>query len=54
MEQIIWVRSWGNNDGLNEVNSYLEQGWKVKMISAFANSSEIGSYAYIVIEKEEN
>ena len=40
MEKIFWVRSEDYDgkidDGLKEVNSFLEQGWKVKMIVADA------------------
>ncbi|QSX04655.1 hypothetical protein JYG23_08025 [Sedimentibacter sp. zth1] len=57
MEKIVWVKSWSGlkpNDGLDEVNAYLEQGWSVKMISAceMGDSSNSGQ-AYIVIEKKE-
>lgn len=61
MERVIWVRSNGKmigakeDDGLDIVNKYLEEGWKVKHISACA----VGDYAnagqaYIVIEKDVN
>lgn len=58
MEKVIWVRSNGKmigakeNDGLDIVNKYLEEGWKVKHISACAvgESANTGQ-AYIVIEK---
>ena len=57
MEKIIWVRSWAGikaNDGLDEVNSYLEQGWKVKLISACAMGDSGNSrQAYVVLEKQE-
>ena len=42
MEKIIWVRSFEKSlgskedDGLDMVNRYLEEGWKVKHISACA------------------
>lgn len=40
------------NDGLDEVNKYLEEGWKVKHISACSMSDSISvGQAYIVIEK---
>lgn len=55
MEKIIWVTSWSGmkaNDGLNEVNTYLEQEWKVKLISACAMGNSVNSgQAYIVLEK---
>ena len=56
MEKIFWIRSEENsdtiNDGLDEVNTYLEQGWKVKMISACAMGDAITSgQAYVVLEK---
>lgn len=42
------------DDGLTEVNKYLEDGWKVKHISASAmGDSIISGQAYIVIEKDE-
>ena len=41
------------DDGLDIVNKYLEEGWKVKHISACAmGDSKIIGQAYIVIEKE--
>ena len=57
MEKIFWIRSEEHDlkidDGLNEVNSYLEQGWKVKMISACSMGDAITSgQAYIVLEKD--
>jgi len=57
MEKIFWVRSEEYDgkidDGLKEVNSFLEQGWKVKMISACSMGDAITSgQAYIVLEKE--
>lgn len=57
MEKVIWVNSWYDlktKNGLDEVNAYLENGWKVKMISACAmgDSSNAGQ-AYIVIEKND-
>ena len=58
MEKVIWVRSnekmlgAKENDGLAMVNKYLEEGWKVKHISACAMGDSINSgQAYIVIEK---
>jgi hypothetical protein len=58
MEKVIWVRSNGKmlgvkeDDGLDMVNMYLEEGWKVKHISACAlGESMIQGQAYIVIEK---
>ena len=60
MEKIIWVRSYGKsfktpeNDGLETVNKYLEEGWKVKLISACAVSEAFNAgQAYVVIEKDE-
>ncbi|WP_426348588.1 hypothetical protein ACPWSR_12630 [Alloiococcus sp. CFN-8] len=59
MEKVIWVRSFEKslgskeNDGLSMVNKYLEEGWKVKHISACSMSdSTISGQAYIVIEKD--
>lgn len=61
MEKIIWVRSnmkalgSKEDDGLNIVNKHLEEGWKVKHISACAvGDSIISGQAYIVIEKDTN
>lgn len=61
MEKIIWVRSnikalgSKEDDGLNIVNKYLEEGWKVKHISACSvGDSIIAGQAYIVIEKDTN
>ena len=60
MEKIIWVKSnmrtigAKEDDGLAEVNKYLEDGWKVKHLSACAmGDSVISGQAYIVIEKDE-
>ena len=60
MEKIIWVRSNGKmigakeNDGLDLVNKYLEEGWSVKHISACAVGDSINQgQAYIVIEKND-
>lgn len=57
MEKIVWVRSFDGmkkKDGLSEINSYLEQGWKVKLISACAmGDSPSAGQAYVVIEKED-
>ncbi len=59
MEKVIWVRSnekmlgAKENDGLDMVNRYLEEGWKVKHISACTmGDSRVSGQAYIVIEKE--
>ena len=59
MEKVIWVRSnekmlgAKENDGLSMVNKYLEEGWKVKHISACAMGDSVNSgQAYIVIEKD--
>ena len=59
MEKVIWVRSNAKaigtkeNDGLDAVNQYLEDGWKVKHIAACAvGDSLIAGQAYIVIEKD--
>ena len=59
MEKVIWVRSNGKmlgakeDHGLDIVNRYLEEGWKVKHISACALGDSINSgQAYIVIEKD--
>ena len=58
MEKIIWVRSVSGmkhkGDGLDEVNAYLEKGWKVKMISACAagDSASIGQ-AYVVLQRDD-
>lgn len=59
MEKVFWVRSNVKmigapaNDGLTEVNEYLEQGWKVKHISASSvGESMTYGQAYIVLEKD--
>ncbi|QGU94336.1 hypothetical protein GOM49_03740 [Clostridium bovifaecis] len=59
MEKVIWVISNGKmlgakeDDGLDIVNRYLEEGWKVKHISACALGESINAgQAYIVIEKD--
>ena len=56
MEKLIWVRSSAAarevNDGLEEVNEYLKQGWTVKMISACATGNMNFGQAYVVLEKE--
>ena len=61
MDKVIWVRSNGKmigakeDDGLDMVNKYLEEGWKVKHISACAlGESVITGQAYIVIEKSDD
>lgn len=58
MEKVLWVRSNGKmigakeDDGLDLVNKYLEEGWKVKHISACAVGDVMNmGQAYIVIEK---
>ena len=58
MEKVIWVRSYGKmlgskeDDGLDIVNKYLEEGWKVKRISACPVGEHMNAaQAYIVIEK---
>lgn len=57
MEKVLWVKSWSGikpNNGLDEVNAYLEKGWKVKMISACAMGDSANSgQAYVVLEKYE-
>ena len=59
MEKVIWVKSnekmigAKEDDGLDVVNKYLEEGWKVKHISACAVGDSINQgQAYIVIEKD--
>ncbi len=59
MEKIIWVKSNSKtlgakeDDGLEAVNKYLENGWKVKLISACAvGDSIVSGQAYVVIEKD--
>ena len=59
MEKIIWVRSTEKtisakeDDGLDVINRYLEEGWKVKHISACAVGDSVNAgQAYIVIEKD--
>lgn len=59
MEKVIWVRSnmktlgAKEDDGLATVNKYLEDGWKVKHISACPiGDSTISGQAYIVLEKD--
>lgn len=58
MEKIIWVRSNGKmigakeDDGLDIVNKYLEEGWRVKHLSACAAGDSMNQgQAYVVIEK---
>lgn len=60
MEKVLWVRSnmkmigAQENDGLEEVNMYLQNGWKVKHIAACPLGDSISTgQAYIVIEKDE-
>jgi len=60
MEKIVFVK--GNN--LDAVNEDLSTGWKVKAINACSGAASIGgqsvnsenvkSFAYIVLEKEED
>lgn len=59
MEKVIWIRSnikmigAKEDDGLEVVNKYLEEGWKVKHISACAvGESVFQGQAYVVIEKD--
>ena len=59
MEKIFWIRSHEkrigqkDNDGLEEINRYLEEGWKVKHLSACsAGDSVFIGQAYVVLEKE--
>ena len=59
MEKIIWVRSTEKtisakeDDGLDVINRYLEEGWKVKHISACAVGDSVNAgQAYIVIEND--
>lgn len=59
MEKVIWVRSTEKmlgakeDDGLDIVNRYLEEGWSVKHISACAVGESFSKgQAYIVIEKK--
>ena len=58
MEKVLWVRSnvkmigAKEDDGLGVVNKHLEDGWKVKHISACAmGDSACMGQACIVIEK---
>ena len=57
MEKVLWVNSWSGlkaNDGLKDLNSYLENGWSVKLISACAMGDSANSgQAYVVIEKKD-
>lgn len=60
MEKILWIKSnikmigAKEDDGLDIVNKYLGEGWKVKHISAcnFGDSMSMGQ-AYVVIEKDD-
>lgn len=59
MEKIVWVKSRVKNlgskedDGLEEVNQYLREGWKVKHIAAAPfGDNPVSGQAYIVIEKD--
>lgn len=54
MEKILWINSSSGikrNDGLEEVNKLLKDGWTVKLISACATNNMNFGQAYIVIEK---
>lgn len=59
MEKVIWVKSTGKSlgskqdDGLEEVNKHLKEGWKVKHLAAAPmGDSILSGQAYIVLEKE--
>lgn len=56
MEKMLWINSWSGmkaKDGLDEVNHYLADGWKVKLVSACAmGDCANAGQAYVVIEKE--
>lgn len=56
MQKVIWVRSSatakGIDDGLDEVNEYLKQGWNVKLISACSTNNMNFGEAYVVLERE--
>lgn len=61
MEKVFWVNSNAKmigaktNDGLEEVNSYLEKGWTVKHLSACAMGDNVYcGQAYIVLEKKDS
>lgn len=59
MEKMIYVK----NIDVNEVNDYLEKGWKVKLITSVAQNIALGGKgfgpdrglygAYVVLEKED-
>ena len=57
MEKVLWVRSYdgsdyrGKGDGLDEVNQYLQKGWRVKLLTTCESSDMHCATAYIVIEK---
>ncbi len=60
MEKVLWVQSnrasigAKENNGLQTVNEYLENGWTVKHISACPMGDNISTgQAYIVIEKQD-
>ena len=58
MEKILWVRSTesrkGDQDGLEAVNRYLQEGWQVKLLSACPmGDSVLCGQAYIVLEKND-
>ena len=60
MEKVLWVRSQTSSlgkrkedDGLEEVNQYLSNGWTVKHIAAPPSGDSLfGGQAYVVIEKK--
>ena len=47
MEKIILLRG----SSLDEANSYLEQGWRVKMLKTVNDATTSRFYAYVVLEK---
>ena len=58
MEKVLWIRSnvhaKGIDDGLEEINEHLRQGWTVKLISACAAGTAMNfGQAYAVLEKQE-
>ena len=58
MEKILWVRSTesrrGDKEGLDEVNRYLQEGWRVKLLSACPmGDSVVCGQAYVVLEKDD-
>ena len=55
MEKVLWINSSAGikkDDGLEEVNKLLNDGWTVKLISACATNNMNFGQAYIVIEKK--